>query len=95
MINDIQLTNKMITHEGIKNWSSKDAIIRAFFYTDRVGLLDFTIWCRVVSGESGQVRETVVECKDGNFHEQKVGQYNITQSAATSGCMMWVENGMK
>ena len=34
----------------------------------------------MVSGESGQVRETVVECKDGNFHQQKVGQYNITQS---------------
>ena len=25
-------------------------------------------------------KKTVVECKDGNFHEQKVGQYNITQS---------------
>ena len=76
----------MITHEGIQNWSSKDAIIRTFFYTDRVGLLDVTIRCKAVSAEStiqvklDDFKETVVECKDGNFHEQKVGQYNITQS---------------
>ena len=56
------------------------------FYTDRVGLLNVTIWCKAMSGEStiqiklDDFKETVVECKDGNFHEQKVGQHNITQS---------------
>ena len=77
--------NKMITHEGIQNWSSKDAIIHTFFYTKNVRLLDVTIRCKAVSGESTiQVKlddfKETVECKDGNFHEQKVGQYNITQS---------------
>ena len=84
--NDIQLTGKMITNEGIKNWSDKDAIIRTFFYADKVGLLDVVIRCKAVSGESkiqiklDDFKEMVVECKDRNFHELKVGQYNITQS---------------
>ena len=69
----------MITHEGITNLSSKDAIIRTLYYTDRVRLPDVTIQCKAVSGQStiqvklDDFKETVVECKDGNFHEQKVG----------------------
>ena len=61
------------------------------FYTDRVGLLDVTIWCKAMSAEStiqiqvklDDFKETVVECKDGTSTSRKLGN-TILHSLGTT-----------
>jgi len=52
VINDIDLNEKVITRNGIENWSENSTIIRTYFRTEGTGKIDIAFRGRVLSGQS-------------------------------------------
>lgn len=89
VVNNVNLNEKVITRNGIANWSENTTIIRTYFRTEGTGIIEIAFRGKVSSGQSSVTmtlggKSMTINISNTGFDTVKAGTFTIDKAGYQS-----------
>lgn len=82
IVNDVEASSRVMSRQGIKNWTNPDHIIRTYFYVEQPGEISLSMNAKVTEGKSvifvriGDQQQQI-KLSNKSIESIKVGKFNL------------------